>query len=87
MQSAGSPRPDFSKEFVLATDVSDVAVLAVLQQRVNGDLAHIGYYSRVLTSAEKRYSTYEKECLAILYGYEKCGPTSSVNSSSYSVTT
>jgi len=37
--------PDFSKEFVLATDASDVAVSAVLQQRVDGSLAPIAYYS------------------------------------------
>jgi hypothetical protein len=63
---------DFSREFVLATDATDVAVSAVLQQRVDGVLAPTGYYSRVLTSAEKKYSTYEKECLAVLFGCEKC---------------
>ena len=79
--------PDFSKEFVLATDASDVAVSAVLQQRVNSALAPIAYYSRVLTPAEKRYSTYEKECLAILFGCEKCRASSNIKSSSYSVKT
>jgi len=64
--------PDFSKEFVLATDASDLAVSAVLQQRVGDGLAPIAYYSRVLTAAEWRYSTYEKECLAVLFGCEKC---------------
>ena len=33
--------PDFSRDFVLATDASDVAVCAVLQQRVNGSLVPI----------------------------------------------
>jgi hypothetical protein len=66
--------PDFSRDFVLATDASDVAVSAVLQQKVDGALAPIAYYSRVLTPAEKKYSTYEKECLAILFGCEKCRP-------------
>jgi hypothetical protein len=72
MRSAGLQVPDFFREFVLATDASDVDVSAVLQQRVNGALAPIGYYSRVLTQAKKKYSTYEKECLAILFGCEKC---------------
>jgi hypothetical protein len=41
--------PDFSREFVLATDVSDFAVSAVLQQRVGEVLVLISYYSRLLT--------------------------------------
>jgi hypothetical protein len=33
----------------------------------------IAFYSTVLTSAKHRYSTYEKECLAVLFGCEeKC---------------
>jgi len=44
---------DFSTEFVLATDASEVAVSAILQQRVNSALAPIVYYSRVLTPAEE----------------------------------
>jgi hypothetical protein len=63
--------PDFSKEFVLATDASDFAVSAVLHQRVNGELAPIAYHSRLLVAAEKGYSTYEKECLAVVFGCEK----------------
>jgi hypothetical protein len=63
---------DFSHEFVLVTDASDIAVLAVLQQKVAGALAPIAYYSRVLTAAERKYSTYEKECLVVLFGCEKC---------------
>jgi hypothetical protein len=53
--------PDFEKDFILATDASDIAVSAVLNQRVNGELAPVAYYSRLLSLAEKRYSTYEKE--------------------------
>ena len=64
--------PDFGKEFFLVTDASDLAVSAVLHQRVSGGLAPISYYSRLLTEAERRYSTYEKECLAVIYGCEKC---------------
>jgi transposase InsO family protein len=64
--------PDFGKEFVLVTDASDLAISAVLQQQISGGLAPISYYSRVLTEAEKKYSTYKKECLAVIFGCEKC---------------
>jgi hypothetical protein len=57
--------PDFSEEFV--TNDSEVAFSAVLQQRVECALAPTAYYSRVLTAVEKKYSTYEKECLAVVW--------------------
>ena len=38
--------PDFQKEFVLVTDASDLAILAILHQRIDGELAPISYYSR-----------------------------------------
>jgi hypothetical protein len=63
---------DFVKEFVLITDASDLAISAVLNQRVDVELAPISYYSRLLTPTEKRYSTYERECLAVVFGCEKC---------------
>jgi len=66
--------PDFDKEFVLATDASDVAISAVLQQRIDGGLAPISYHSRILSPQECKYSTYEKECLAVIFGCEKCRP-------------
>jgi len=64
--------PDFSKEFVLVTDASDLAVSAILHQRVGEGLDPISYYSRLLTVAERKYSTYEKGCLAVIFGCEKC---------------
>jgi len=64
--------PEFEKEFVLVTDASDLAIFAVLKQRVGEDLEPVSYYSRLLSPAERRYSTYEKECLAVLFGCEKC---------------
>jgi len=63
--------PDFSTEFVLVTDASNIAVSAVLHQRLGGELALISYDSQLLTGAEKRYSTYEKECLTIIFSCEK----------------
>ena len=64
--------PDFGLDFVLVTDASDRAISAVLNQCVGGNLAPIAYYSRLLTPAETNYSMYEKECLAILFGCERC---------------
>ena len=63
--------PDFGGEFILVTDASDLAISAVLNQQVDGSLAPIAYYSRLLSSAERNYSTYEKECLAVLSGCDK----------------
>ena len=53
--------PDFSKQFKLTTDASNVAIGAVLSQSNKP----IAFYSRTLNSAEKNYSTIEKELLAI----------------------
>lgn len=54
--------PDFSKPFKLTTDASNVAIGSVLSQNNRP----IAYYSRTLNSAERNYSTIEKELLAIL---------------------
>jgi hypothetical protein len=63
--------PDFSREFTLVCDASDVAISAVLNQKQGGDLAPVAYSSRLLSPAERRYSIHEKECLAVVYGCEK----------------
>ena len=47
------------------TDASDVAVRAVLQQYVQGQWQPISYFSRQLSPTETRYSTYDRELLAI----------------------
>lgn len=52
--------PDFTKQFT--TDVSNIAIGGVLSQSNKP----IAFYSRTLNSAERNYSTIEKELLAIL---------------------
>ena len=61
--------PDFTREFVLQTDASDFGVGAVLSQFDDEGTDHpIAYFSRKLLPREQRYSTVEKECLAIKLG-------------------
>ncbi|XP_056598991.1 uncharacterized protein LOC130417451 [Triplophysa dalaica] len=57
--------PDFSLPFLLQTDASDRGVGAVLSQEIEGEDRPVLYISRKLSRAEMRYSTIEKECLAI----------------------
>ena len=58
--------PDFTKRFVLQTDASDRGVGAVLSQYDEDSHDRpIAYFSRKLLPREERYSTVEKECLAI----------------------
>ena len=58
--------PDLEKEFILQTDASECGVGAVLSQRdATGSDHPVSYFSRKLLPREKRYSTIEKECLAI----------------------
>ena len=59
--------PDFSLPFSLATDASDTGIGAVLLQAgENGNSHPVAYFSRKLSSAERRYSTIEKEALALV---------------------
>ena len=61
--------PDLSKQFVLQTDASERGIGAVLSQRSSDGEEHpVAYYSRKLLPREERYSTIEKECLAIKLG-------------------
>lgn len=63
--------PDFNEEFILQTDASGHGVGAVLLQEQDGAKKVIAYASRGLNELEKRYSVYELEALAVLFGMEK----------------
>ena len=66
--------PNFSKPFVLHTDASKFALGAVLEQDDDKGKPHpIVYASRTLNNAEQRYSTTEREALAVVWavGYLK----------------
>lgn len=58
--------PDFSKEFILTTDASDIAIGAILSQSTNETDKPVACDSRILNDTERNYSTVEKETLAII---------------------
>ena len=57
------PVPD--TPLILTTDASGIGIGGVLQQQINGTLYNLFYHSQVLTPCEQKYSTIEKEALAI----------------------
>ncbi|XP_057201512.1 uncharacterized protein LOC130561305 [Triplophysa rosa] len=57
--------PNFSLPFFLQTDASDRGLGAVLSQEMGGEERPVLYISRKLSKREAKYSTIEKECLAI----------------------
>ena len=58
--------PDFTSQFILQTDASNQGVGAVLSQRDEHGSDHpVAYFRKKLLPCKVRYSTVEKECLAI----------------------
>ncbi|KAL4135502.1 hypothetical protein QTP88_007108 [Uroleucon formosanum] len=76
--SVSAPRlcpPLPGKTFNLQTDASEVGVGAVLFQREeSGDRKIISYASKKLNPAQGRYSTVERECLAIVRAVDRFRP-------------
>ena len=67
-------RPDFSQPFQLHCDASDYAIGAVLTQEIKGEQHPVIFVNRLLTSAERKFTTTEKECKAVLWAVEKLRP-------------
>lgn len=56
---------DSNAELSICTDASGSAVGGVLQQQRNGSWEPLSFFSRKLSTAEKKYSTFDREMLAI----------------------
>lgn len=63
--------PDFDLKFTIQTDACDEGMGAVLTQVQDGCERVIEYMSQKFSSAQKKYSTTEKECLAVILAVEK----------------
>jgi hypothetical protein len=59
--------PDFSKVFIIEIDACDTGIGAVLIQEGH----HIAYFSKGLSIANQRLSTYEKEFMAVMMVVDK----------------
>lgn len=57
--------PAADAKLSLMVDASDIAIGAELHQTIDGTASPLGFFSRRLTPTEQRYSTYDRELLAI----------------------
>lgn len=62
--------PHLQEPFILRTDASSSSVGAVLMQRHEGVLHPVAYASRKLLAREVRYSTIEREALALVWAIQ-----------------
>ena len=58
--------PDYNNDYTLYTDASSKAIGMVLSQVQDGKECVISYGGKKLSSAEKKFSTTERECLAVI---------------------
>lgn len=63
--------PDFSKQFIISCDASNTGVGAVLYQEDDGLEHPIAFFSKTLNKCQRKYTTTEKELLAVVYAIEK----------------
>lgn len=66
--------PDYDKPFIIQSDASDMGMGAILVQGEGEDEKVIAYFSQKLSSAQRKYQTTERECLAVILAVEKFRP-------------
>ena len=64
-QAASLAFPISGARISLMTDASDVAVGATLQQEIDGHQQPLGFFSKSLSRAQRNYSTFDRELLAM----------------------
>lgn len=62
--------PDLGKRFRIETDACNYGIGAVLAQEYDYNWQPVAYLSKYLSSQQKRYSTCERELLAIVEAIE-----------------
>ena len=65
---------DWSNEFEIMCDASDYAMGAVLGQRTEKIFKVIYYANKTFNEAQEKYSTIEKEMIAMVFACEKLKP-------------
>jgi len=63
--------PDQSKPIAITTDASDVAVGGSLDQLHDGHWHPLAFFSKKLTSAERKYAAFDRELLAVYLGVKQ----------------
>ena len=66
--------PDFSKEFVIHVDASEVGAGAFLAQTNGNDLNIIAYFSQRFNKSQQHYSATMKECYAVVLAIQHWRP-------------
>jgi hypothetical protein len=63
--------PDPSSPFYLGTHASDVGMGAVILQKRNSELRPIQFASKRFSVSQRKYSSPQRECLAVILGIER----------------
>jgi hypothetical protein len=66
--------PNYSQPFILTTDASNYATWAIISQICDKKEVVIAYGDRKLSLAEQKYTTTERECLAVIEGLREFEP-------------